>query len=75
MRGLVVLSASLKEARYSSENKMSLKRFTEYEVNNVEEKANQVLEDDDALAKNIGLIEEDETDMYRVFKVYRIIYC
>ena len=44
-------------------------------MNNVEEKANQVLEDDDALAKNIGLIEEDETDMYRVFKVYRIIYC
>ena len=75
MRGLVVLSASLKEARYSSENKMSPKRFTEYKVNNVEEKANQVLEDDDALAKNIGLIEEDETDMYRVFKVYRIIYC
>ena len=75
MRGLVVLSASLKEARYSSESKMSLKRFTEYEVNNVEEKANQVLEEDDALAKDIGLIEEDETDIYRLFKVYRISSC
>ena len=44
-------------------------------MNTVEEKANQVLEEDDALAKDIGFIETDETDMYRVFKVYRIRYC
>ena len=58
------LSASLKEARHRSENKLSLKRLTEYEVNNVDEKANQVFKE--ALTNDIGLIEEDETDMAKM---------
>ena len=60
------LSASLKEARHRSENKMSLKRLTEYEVNNVDKKANQVIEEEEALTNDIGLIEEDETEWWQV---------
>ena len=45
------ISESLKEARHRSENKMSLKRLTEYEVNNVDEKANQVFEEEEAFWK------------------------
>ena len=58
------ISASLKEARHRSENKMSLKRLTEYEVNNVDEKTNQVFKE--ALTNDIGLIEEDETEWWQV---------
>ena len=45
---------------------MSLKRLTEYEVNNVDKKANQVIEEEEALTNDIGLIEEDETEWWQV---------
>ena len=60
------ISESLKEARHRSENKMSLKRLTEYEVNNVDKKANQVIEEEEALTNDIGLIEEGETEWWQV---------